>query len=125
MGVYLDDQFCGTEIAGNLFHKVTRAAMIGGGRDCAIVNNVFVDCVPATHVDARGLGWAASGREGLERSLKSLPYQGPLWAKRYPKLVNILDDDPMAPKGTSSRHICVGGRRAISGQGQTHSHFRR
>lgn len=111
VGVYLDDQFCGTEIAGNLFHKVTRAAMIGGGRDCAIVNNVFVDCVPATHVDARGLGWAASGREGLERSLKSLPYQGPLWAKRYPKLVNILDDDPMAPKGNLiARNICVGGR---------------
>ncbi len=111
VGVYLDDQFCGTEIFGNLFYKVTRAAMIGGGRDCTIANNVFVDCLPATHVDARGLGWAARGRDGLERSLNSLPYQGPLWAKRYPKLVNILDDDPMAPKGNLiARNICVGGR---------------
>lgn len=111
VGVYLDDQFCGTEIVGNLFYKVTRAAMIGGGRDCAITNNIFVDCVPATHVDARGLGWAASGRGGLEQSLKSLPYQGPRWAKRYPRLVNILDDDPMAPKGNRiARNICVGGR---------------
>ena len=44
VGVYLDDQFSGTEVFGNLFYKVTRAAMIGGGRDCTIANNIFVDC---------------------------------------------------------------------------------
>jgi hypothetical protein len=111
VGVYLDDQFCGTEITGNLFYKVTRAAMIGGGRDCTIANNVFVDCTPATHVDARGLGWAASGRAGLENDLKAMPYREPLWARRYPKLVGILGDDPMAPKGNLiARNICVGGR---------------
>jgi hypothetical protein len=111
VGVYLDDQFCGTEITGNLFYRVTRAAMIGGGRDCTIANNVFVDCVPATHVDARGLGWAASGRAGLEHDLKAMPYREPLWAGRYPQLVSILDDDPMAPKGNLiARNICVGGR---------------
>jgi hypothetical protein len=111
VGVYLDDQFCGTEILGNLFYKVTRAAMIGGGRDCTIANNVFIDCVPATHVDARGLGWAASGREGLQRDLNAMPYREPLWAARYPKLVKILDEDPMAPRGNLiARNICVGGR---------------
>jgi hypothetical protein len=111
VGVYLDDQFCGTEVFGNLFYKVTRAAMIGGGRDCTIANNVFIDCVPATHVDARGLGWAASGRDGLERDLKAMPYQEPLWAGRYPKLVNILHEDSMAPRGNLiERNICVGGR---------------
>lgn len=111
VGVYLDDQFCGTEITGNLFYKVTRAAMIGGGRDCTIANNIFVDCTPATHVDARGLGWAASGREGLEKDLQAVPYRKALWAGRYPKLVGILDDDPMAPKGNLiARNIAVGGR---------------
>ena len=40
-----------------------------------------------------------------------MPYQEPLWARRYPKLVHILDDDPMAPKGNViARNICVGGR---------------
>ncbi|MBT6627954.1 MAG: right-handed parallel beta-helix repeat-containing protein, partial [Gemmatimonadetes bacterium] len=34
VGVYLDDMLCGTQITGNLFYRVTRAAMIGGGRDC-------------------------------------------------------------------------------------------
>ncbi|NCO39363.1 MAG: hypothetical protein COZ06_21885 [Armatimonadetes bacterium CG_4_10_14_3_um_filter_66_18] len=111
VGMYLDDQFSGTTMYGNLFSQVTRAAMIGGGRDCTIENNVFVDCVPATHVDARGLGWAASGFGGLKASLAQTPYKQEPWASRYPQLVSILDDDPMAPKGNViARNICVGGR---------------
>jgi hypothetical protein len=111
VGVYLDDQFSGTEIRGNLFYKVTRAAMIGGGRDCTIVNNVFVDCTPATHVDARGLNWAAFSRDTMEKSLAAVPYQNALWASRYPKLVPILDQNPMAPVGNLiARNICVRGR---------------
>lgn len=111
VGVYLDDQYSGTEVYGNLFYKVTRAAMIGGGRDCTLENNVFVDCVPATHVDARGLGWAADGVTGLKESLNAMPYQQPPWSEHYPALVNILQEDPMAPKGNRITHnICVGGR---------------
>ena len=30
VGVYLDDMFCGTEIYGNVFYRVTRAVFIGG-----------------------------------------------------------------------------------------------
>jgi hypothetical protein len=48
VGVYLDDMFCGTEISGNLFYRVTRAAFIGGGRDCVVKNNLFVDCDPVS-----------------------------------------------------------------------------
>jgi hypothetical protein len=111
VGVYLDDQFCGTEVLGNVFYKVSRAAMIGGGRDCTIANNIFVDCVPATHVDARGLGWAASGFDGLKKGLQEVPCTEPPWSTRYPPLVRILDDDPMAPKGNViARNVCVGGR---------------
>ncbi len=111
VGVYLDDQFCGTLVYGNVFCKVTRAAMIGGGRDCVIENNVFVDCVPATHVDARGLGWAARGGDGLRAGLEDMPYKTPPWSERYPQLPTLLEDDPMAPKGNViARNICVGGR---------------
>lgn len=111
VGVYLDDQFSGTVIYGNLFYKVTRAAMIGGGRYCTIENNIFVDCVPATHVDARGLGWAAGGFEGMKRGLEEMPYQEALWRERYPQLVNTLEDNPMAPVGNViARNISVGGR---------------
>ncbi|MBT4817864.1 MAG: hypothetical protein HN742_30415 [Lentisphaerae bacterium] len=111
VGVYLDDQFSGTEISGNLFYNVTRAAMIGGGRDCTIENNIFVNCVPATHVDSRGLGWAARGGDGLRKKLEKMPYTTPPWSVQYPSLVSILEDEPMAPKGNViARNICIGGK---------------
>lgn len=114
LGVYLDDFWSGTEISGNLFYKVTnycnaeKPAVSICGRDCTIVNNVFVDCHPAVDVSTRGRPeyWL----EILKKKLDQVPYQGPLWASRYPKLVNILDDDPLAPKGNLiARNICVGG----------------
>ena len=90
VGVYLDDMFCGVEITGNVFYKVTRAAFIGGGRDVSITNNVFVDCNPAFHIDARALNWAADTvPTTMTERLVAMPYKEELWASRYPKLVGI------------------------------------
>ena len=112
VGVYLDDMFCGTEISGNVFYKVTRAAFIGGGRDVDIVNNIFVDCEPALHADARAMNWAAYHVETtMKDRLLAMPYKDSLWAGRYPRLVNILDDEPAAPKGNViAGNLCCGGR---------------
>ncbi len=117
VGVYLDDMFCGVEIFGNVFYRVTRAAFIGGGRDCRIENNIFVECQPAVHVDARALGWAKYHadewvKEGREKgTLSGIAYRNPPYSVRYPNLIGILDDDPWAPKGNViARNICVGGR---------------
>jgi len=112
VGVYLDDMFCGTLIYGNIFYKVTMAAFIGGGRDCTIENNIFVDCVPAIHIDARAMNWASYHvATTMTETLKEMPYQNELWSKRYPELVNILDDEPAAPKGNLViRNISVGGK---------------
>jgi hypothetical protein len=111
VGVYLDDMLCGTTIASNIFQRVTQAAFIGGGRDNTIENNIFVDCRPAVHVDARALGWASYHVDTtMKERLLEVPYQQSPWRERYPKLVNILDDDPAAPKGNViARNICVGG----------------
>jgi hypothetical protein len=112
VGVYLDDMFCGTLIYGNLFYRVTRAAFLGGGRDCTVENNVFVDCEPALHIDGRAMGWAGYhvGTTMTERLLE-MPYKDALWSKRYPELVDILDDEPAAPKGNVvRRNISIGGR---------------
>jgi hypothetical protein len=112
VGVYLDDMFCGTRIENNLFFRVTRAAFIGGGRDNTVIGNIFVDCRPALHVDDRALGWAADTvpTTMMER-LNAMPFgEGP-WRERYPKLLEILDDDPAAPKGNIVAHnLSVGGR---------------
>ncbi len=115
VGVYLDDCFSSVNIHGNVFYKVTRAAMIGGGRDNHIDNNIFVDCVPAVHVDARGIGWAhryavPGGGWRMQEKLAEVPYQKPPWTK-YPHLANILDDEPYLPKyNTVERNIFVGGK---------------
>jgi len=117
VGVYLDDMFCGTKIYGNVFYRVTRAAFIGGGRDCTVENNIFVDCRPALHIDARALGWAKYHTQGWVSEAREkgthlgIAYKKPPYSTRYPKLVNILDDEPFAPKGNLvARNICVGGR---------------
>ncbi len=110
--VYLDDAASGITIFGNVFYKAGRAAFIGGGRDNTIENNIFVDCSPAVHVDARGLGWmkpAVVDNGTLPVRLKKMPYKQPPWSTRYPRLVNILDDDPAAPKGNVIvRNVCRG-----------------
>ena len=117
VGVYLDDMYCGTEISGNVFYDVTRAAFIGGGRDNSVLNNIFVDCKPAVHVDARAMGWAKSHTDGWvseateKGTHKGIEYQKPPYSTRWPELANILDGDPYAPEGNVvARNVCSGGR---------------
>ena len=97
--VYLDDLFPGTTVYGNVFYRVPRAAFIGGGRYCTVENNIFVACTPSLHIDARGLGWAADTEDELLELLGRYPYRNETWRTRYPTLADILEDDPMAPKG--------------------------
>ena len=112
VGVYLDDILSGHRIAGNVFYKVTRAAFIGGGRDNVVENNIFVDCKPALHIDARGMGAYNYGATTSQpRNLKQMPYQQSPWKDRYPQLVGMLEDEPEKPKNNRVAHnICVGGR---------------
>jgi len=102
---------CGTEVTGNLFYRVTRAAMIGGGRDVLVENNLFIDCEPATHLDARAMNWASYhvGTTMKDR-LDEMPITDSLWAERYPELLTIWEDEPAAPKGNIiRRNVCQGG----------------
>lgn len=109
-GVYLDDQFSAAHIHGNVFYQVPGATFIGGGRDTRIENNIFVDCKPSVHVDARGLGWQQGGVATLTKRLQEMPYQDEPWRSRYPQLLTLLDDEPGTPKGNVvARNICVGG----------------
>jgi len=117
VGVYLDDMFASADITGNLFRNVTMAAFIGGGRDCSITNNIFVDCNPALHIDARALNWAAYHADewikeaGEKGTISGIAYNKPPYSEKYPKLVGIIEDEPKAPKGNViARNICVGGK---------------
>jgi hypothetical protein len=117
VGIYLDDAFSSADIIGNIFRNVTRAMMIGGGRDNNVLNNIFINCIPSIHVDARGLGWMRNEqipgwiKEAQDSgTILGIKYNKPPYSVKYPKLSSIIEDEPRAPKGNVISHnICLGG----------------
>ncbi|MBQ9813076.1 MAG: right-handed parallel beta-helix repeat-containing protein [Thermoguttaceae bacterium] len=127
VGMYLDDMFSSASMEGNLYVNVTRASFIGGGRDCRIVDNVYIDCKPALHIDARALGWCHDHadewiQEAREKgTMSGIKYNEPPYSTRYPELASIFDEGktPKAPEGNViSGNICVGGSWDVNNQGQ-------
>jgi hypothetical protein len=115
MAVYLDDWASGFTVFGNVFYKSGRSAMIGGGRDNTIENNIFVDCRPSVHVDARGLGWAGYFFDGTQpimfEQLKEYKYREAPYGTRYPELLTLDEGNPALPKGNKIiRNVSYGGR---------------
>lgn len=115
VGIYLDDMFSSAAMYGNVFRNVYRAAFIGGGRDCTVENNIFINCTKALHIDARALGWAhGHSDEWIEEAkekgtLKGIAYNKPPYSERYPELVDIIENEPAAPVGNVvARNIFVG-----------------
>lgn len=113
--VYLDDCASGTLMYGNVIQRGGCGVMVGGGRDNIVENNLFIDCHPAVHVDARGMGWASSWFNGqdpiLMNRLKAVHHDKPPYSEHYPKLVDLLQDHPDFPKGNHIlRNIRVGGQ---------------
>ena len=110
LGVYLDDCFSSADISSNVFYNVATPILIGGGRDNVMTNNMFVNCGRAFSIDARGLGWAKGVGVFATKELHDLNYTQPPWSVRYPELLGILEDEPLAPKGNvMARNICWGG----------------
>lgn len=113
MGVYVDDFTSGTTVFGNVFYKAGRAAFIGGGRNNTVENNLFIECDPSVHLDARGLGWAQGSFRNINRWIKQLQevhYTEPPYSERYPELLTVLDDDPAVPKYNKFiRNVSYGG----------------
>ncbi len=127
VGIYLDDMFSSAEISENLFVNVTRAAFIGGGHDSKITRNLFVNCNPALHIDARGAGWAKGSvdewiNEGKTKgTISGIKYKEEPYATRYPELAKILDDEEAAhyPAGCEVLgNVCVGGFWDVCKRGQ-------
>lgn len=106
--VYLDDFSSGFTITGNVFYRAGRAVQIGGGRDNTVENNLMVECDPAIHLDARGLGWASNYFNGeftwLVDRFREMHADQPPYTTRYPKLKTLLQDEPPVPKGNRVVH---------------------
>lgn len=102
MGTYLDDCDSGDTVSNNIFYKTGWSAFVGGGRYNKIVNNLFVDCTAALHLDTRGLKRARPGegtKDGWDLSAKieQYNYKESPWKDQYPWLVNIMEDEPKLP----------------------------
>lgn len=116
MAVYLDDCFSGVLVYGNLFVRAGRSAMIGGGRDNTIENNIFIEGSPAIHVDSRGKSWAAkyfveNGEWHIFETLEAAHPTQPPYSTRYPTLISLRNDDPsLAKNNRIVRNISVGGK---------------
>ena len=115
MAVYLDDWASGFTVYGNVFYKSGRSAMIGGGRDNTIENNVFIECSPSVHVDARGTGWASYFFDGslpyMFTLLKEMKYHEPPYSTRYPELLTLDQGNPALPANNKIlRNVSFGGR---------------
>jgi len=118
MAVYLDDCVSGQTVVGNLFVRVTRAVMIGGGRDIRVENNVFVDCRPAIWIDGRGLDkspvWHNMVYKTMKQRLDDVNHHKPPYSDRYPELLQLdafyAKDDGIPPENNVvACNICFGG----------------
>jgi parallel beta-helix repeat protein len=115
MGVYLDDCWAGATVFGNIFDMRGDGIMLGGGRDNTIANNVFLDCHPAIHFDARGKGWAAKlfsspGEWNFYQKIAALNASQPPYSTHYPRLASILRDDIAFPAGNAiDSNVSLGG----------------
>ena len=101
MGFYFADCDCGDAVYGNVFWKVARGIMVGGGREHPIRDNVFADCQIGLSIDCRGMVWKSwntlyNGWD-LERKAENLRYREEPWKSRYPLLAKIMQDSPREP----------------------------
>jgi len=108
--VYVDDGSSGTTVFGNVFYKIgTYGVLIGGGSDCPIQNNLFVDCHTAIYVDNRLENWAAhllSSNGQFDQKLKAINYNQPPYSIRYPMLTHYWQNNPQIPQGnTVSKNV--------------------
>jgi hypothetical protein len=94
MAVYLDDCASGTTVFGNIFYKLKYGAFIGGGRDNRVENNVFVDCNPAVHVDARGIDkrpvWQNMVYRTMKPRVEAMRVTEAPYAQKYPQIRTVL-----------------------------------
>ena len=103
-GIYLDDEFSGAKIEGNIFDNIRDAIFIGGGKDNIVDNNLFINSHRSIYIDARGVGWAKSQLSQLKGKLEKLPHDSTLWKAEYPRLSKVLTVNPRLPAGNEIKN---------------------
>jgi hypothetical protein len=112
LGVYFDDNYSSALVYGNVFYKAGVAVHIGGGRDCIVENNIFVESQESVNIGVRPREWLRHPGHRMYEKLEEVNYNKPPYSIKYPKLATILDDgDPGFPAGNVIvRNVSYGGR---------------
>ena len=118
MGIYWDDCVSGQTAYGNIFVRVSRGMMMGGGRELVVENNIFVDALPAIQIDRRGVSpakvWQRMVNVTMAERLADVDYTNPPYAQKYPELLELvpyMEAGKGVPPGNNliARNICSGG----------------
>jgi len=112
LGVYFDDNYSSALVYGNVFYKAGVAVHIGGGRDCIVENNIFVESQESVNIGVRDRSWLRHPGHRMYKKLEEVNYDKPPYSTKYPKLAAILDDgDPGFPAGNVIvRNVSYSGR---------------
>ena len=94
MGIYWDDCVSGQRAVGNIFQHLHWAVFMGGGRELEAVSNLFLDCAPGLHLDARGISpaevWQNMVNKTMYDRLLDVQWQQPPYSTRYPALAQLV-----------------------------------
>ena len=96
---YMDDGDSGDMVLGNVAYRCSYGALIGGGHDNMVQNNLFIDCERGLHFDARGIARGYATNPTMIRRLQSVNPQQPPWSVRYPALAKLLTGRRDLPTG--------------------------
>ncbi len=100
-GVNPDDGASGSLIFGNIFAGPRTGVWIASGSDHRTTNNIFVKSEgPVFGVDDRGISRGYANHPKLINPVKEIdPARAP-WSKRFPEMVNLLENRPELPLRT-------------------------
>jgi hypothetical protein len=98
--IYLDDQFGGALVEGNVLEGGVIGVVIGGGRNNRVIGNLILNPRRgAVHIDARGTGNQRGRLEAFRAELLGSPFQGPIWRRRFPLLAATPAPEYGVPRG--------------------------
>ena len=84
--IYFDDMSSGSTVTGNVFYRVHRAILIGGGSGHTITHNLFLQCEVPIHIDARGITTHTKlilPSATLWQRLDAVPVDSVRWREEY------------------------------------------
>ncbi|MCE9590942.1 MAG: right-handed parallel beta-helix repeat-containing protein [Planctomycetes bacterium] len=123
MAVYLDDCVSGISVIGNIIVNTQIGTLLGGGRDCVIDNNIYINAGFAVHVDNRGVSpapvWQNMVNGFMKDRLMDVKHHEPPYSVRFPQL-KTLDKYLAAGKGVPPENNPVERNLFVSGVGIKH-----